>query len=148
MYHYKECGLSNVYLANGYKIEKHEEYGETVAIDNASGLHNAIGLNILENSVPLMSGAEFRFLRIELDLSQKMLGSLIGLTDQTIANYEKGKPAAIADRFIRAIYKEKICENIEIMKCLQRLNELDNEEIQYNRLIKLEEKEHEWVEAA
>jgi len=145
MYHYKDCGLPNVYLKNGFLIEQHENYGETVSIDNLDGLHKAIGLDIVNNSVPLMSGAEFRFLRIELDLSQKALGGLLGTTDQTIANYEKDVPKAMADKFLRVLYKESVCGNAGIMENLKRLNKLDREIIEFNKIIELEEINNDWA---
>ena len=147
-YHYRDCGLPNVYLKNGYSIEEHEEYGELVSIENLENLHKVIGLNIVKNSVPLMSGAEFRFLRIELDLSQKALGDLIGVTDQTVANYEKDEPKAMADKFLRIMYKENVCGNTEIMESLQRLNKLDRDITEHQRLIELEETDNNWAIAA
>lgn len=148
MYHYTECGLANVHLKNGYTISQHEEYGETIAIGNIEGLHKVIGLDIVNNSVPLMHGAEFRFLRIELDLSQKSLGELLGTSEQTIANYEKNEPQAMADKFIRILYKENVCGNTEIMESLQRLNELDREVMGFDKLIELEETNDDWSIAA
>jgi len=145
MYHYKDCGLPNVYLKNGYSIEQHEEYGETIAIGNLEGLHKAIGLDIISNSVPLMSGTEFRFLRIELDLSQKALGDLLGTTDQTIANYEKETPKAMGDKFLRVLYKESVCDNVEIMEALQRLNKLDRDDMEFDKLMELEEINDDWT---
>lgn len=146
MYHYEECGLPNIHLKNGYKIEEHTEYGETVSIDNLKGLHDAIGLDIVNNRHPLMTGEEFRFLRIELDLSQKALGGLLGdVTDQTIANYEKNAPQAMADRFLRVLYKEKVCGNTKIMENLERLNELDREITEYEKELEFEEIEDGWM---
>jgi len=37
MYHYTECGLDNVWLANGYR-----QRGDAVSIENSEGLHEAI----------------------------------------------------------------------------------------------------------
>ena len=145
MYHYKDCGLPNVYLKNGFSIEQHEEYGETVAIGNLEGLHKAIGLDIINNSVPVMSGAEFRFLRIELDLSQKALGDLLGTSDQTIANYEKETPKAMGDKLLRVLYEESVCDNTEIMGVLKRLNELDREIMEFDKLIEFEEIGDDWT---
>ncbi len=144
-YHYKDCGLPNIYLKNGFLIEQHEEYGETVSIGNLDGLHKAIGLDIVNNSVPSMSGVEFRFLRIELDLSQKALGDLLGTSEQTIANYEKNEPQPMGDKFIRILYKESVCENTEIMESLRRLNELDRELMKFDKLIEFEEVNDDWA---
>jgi len=41
MYHYKECGLKNVWLVNGFEIKK-TPYGKRVSITNLPGLHKLI----------------------------------------------------------------------------------------------------------
>src|SRR5690606_3021248 len=89
MYHYTESGLSNVYLVNGFTVEMMdgEEYS---SIDDMNGLHNAIASAIIESPKPL-AHQEFRFLRIEMNVSQKTLATRFGVTEQTIARYEKGE---------------------------------------------------------
>ncbi|HAM4230431.1 TPA: transcriptional regulator, partial [Escherichia coli] len=47
MYHYEECGLSNIWLRNGFTIENDEDYGELVSIESVHELHNAIGLFLI-----------------------------------------------------------------------------------------------------
>ncbi len=103
-YRYSASGLSNVFLLNGFTIED-TSYGEVVTIENLNGLHGAIGLYIIENPDP-MSGAEFRFLRKQMELTQSSLAKLMNTTDQTIANYEKGRTADFgpADFLMRSIY--------------------------------------------
>ena len=87
-YHYTECGLDNVWLLNGYMIEQHPNYGELFAIDHVDDLHRFIGRSLI--ALPrLLNGAEFRFLRRELDLSQKTLADLIGSNEQSVAKWEK-----------------------------------------------------------
>jgi putative transcriptional regulator len=107
-YHYKECGLSNIYLKNGYKIVEYEKRSG-VGISNMDLLHRSIGDSIL-NKTFLMTGEEIRFLRIELDLSQKDLAGVLGSTDQTVANFEKNKsPHSKADDIIiRMLYADSI----------------------------------------
>ena len=53
-----------------------------------------------------MTGAEFRFLRKQMELTQQELAGIMKTTDQTIANYEKGKTADLgpADPFLRLTY--------------------------------------------
>jgi transcriptional regulator with XRE-family HTH domain len=53
-----------------------------------------------------MTGAEFRFLRKQLELTQAELASIMKTSDQTIANYEKGKTSELgpADPFMRLTY--------------------------------------------
>jgi DNA-binding transcriptional regulator YiaG len=103
-YRYLESGLDNVFLLNGFAIEK-TTYGPVVTIDELNDLHCAIGLYIVHKPGP-MSGAEFRFLRKQMELTQSQLAAIMNTTDQTIANYEKGKTADFgpADPFIRLTY--------------------------------------------
>ncbi len=103
-YHYLASGLDNVFLLNGVTI-KDTSYGEVVTIDNLNGLHRAIGLHIIEKSEP-MTGAEFRFLRKQMELTQRQLADKMHITDQTIANYEKGntKELGAADPLMRLHY--------------------------------------------
>lgn len=103
-YHYSASGLTNIFLLNGVTIER-SSYGPIVNIENLNGLHHAIGLYIIEKTEP-MTGAEFRFLRKQMELTQQELAGIMKTTDQTIANYEKGKTADLgpADPFLRLTY--------------------------------------------
>ena len=67
MYHYAECGLSNVWLLNGYR-QHAIPYGDAVVVEHVENLHRAIALTLVHRK-PHLSGAEFRFLRKELGLS-------------------------------------------------------------------------------
>ena len=74
-YHYRECGLDNIYLLNGF------EYVETprgmgVTIKARQGLHKAIGAMLVEKRS--LTGKEFRFLRHELTLTQANLAGMAG----------------------------------------------------------------------
>jgi putative transcriptional regulator len=124
MYHYRECGLRNVWLANGY--EAHETpYGEGVSIHDLEGLHRAIARGLIAKAGKL-TGAEFRFLRQELGLSQAKLATMIGNEAQTVALWEKrGGPPKLADRFIRAIYREQDEGNAHIREMIDRLIDAD-----------------------
>ena len=85
-YHYKESGLQNVWLLNGYEAVKTSQ-GESVVIHDLEGLHTVIGEALC--SKKRLTGTEFRFLRKELELSQGGLGLLLGVSDQAIAKWEK-----------------------------------------------------------
>lgn len=103
-YHYVESGLDNVYLLNGVSKTK-TAYGVMVKVDNINGLHRAIGLHIVEKTES-MHGGEFRFLRKLIGRTQVELADEFGVSDQTIANYEKKKARVprIADDWIRVAY--------------------------------------------
>src|SRR6266702_8710684 len=61
MYHYRECGLPNVYLVNGYR-EIEARHGRGVSIEDVKGLQMAIALALVEEE-PSLSGPEVRFIR-------------------------------------------------------------------------------------
>lgn len=125
-YHYTSCGLDHVYLTNGF--ECHETLdGSGVSIHALDELHQTIAMGIVTQRIPITS-KEFRFLRIELDLSQKTLGSLMGKTDQMVAKWEKGesKIPVLADKAIRDLYVESIGES-HIAGLLAELKDLDNQ---------------------
>lgn len=122
MYHYKDSGLDNIYLVNGF--EKHETaYGAGVAIDDIDGLHKAIGKWLATVPKPI-TGAELRFLRHELDLSQKKLGLMMGKSEQAIGRWERGSAKAIdpaADRLIRIFYVEHVEGNGSVRSLIEKL---------------------------
>jgi len=100
-YHYRECGLDNIYLLNGFMREEHdgEEY---VSVHDVDGLWKAIGLHLVLEQKTL-SPKEVRFLRGQMDLTQADLASKLRVDDQTVARWEKGKaklpgPADVALR--------------------------------------------------
>ena len=123
MYHYTETGLQNVWLANGYNVRK-TSYGKSVSIEDAQGLHRAIGRALAHKSY--LTGAEFRFLRKELDLSQHRVADLLGTSEQTVALWEKrGKIPKTADRIFRAIYLEAVDGNVNIKELIECIADLD-----------------------
>lgn len=129
MYHYTDSGLDNIYLANGFKIHK-TPYGEGVSIQDTAGLHRQIGLWLIDLPKPL-TGAELRFLRIEMDLSQAALAHIIASTEQNVRRWEKARSRPIhgpADRLIRALYNEYVGGDGTLRSMVDRLAELDQVE--------------------
>ena len=118
MYHYRECGLKQVWLRNGYR-HVNTPYGEAIEIENVEELHRTIARMLLTR--PRLSGAEFRFLRRELDLSQAALAEMLGNSEQSIALWEKGRGAPKwADRLIRALYREHAEGNARLNEIFAR----------------------------
>lgn len=128
MYHYKEIGLRNVWLANGYH-SINTGYGKATAIEDVEGLHQAIGKS-LATIKPRLTGTEFRFLRKEIGLSQAKFGQVLGIQAQTVALWERGKQRVPkwADRMIRLLYLEAMGGNAKINELLKRLNDSDRQE--------------------
>jgi putative transcriptional regulator len=126
MYHYLGCGLSNVYLKNGYRLAK-TPYGEGVSIHDLDGLHDAIGAAIVSDPHPMM-GEAFRFLRVELDLSQAGLAALLGCDEQAVARWEKGtsKVNAPAERLLRLLYKQMKLGEKKLAPLLKMLQQLES----------------------
>lgn len=128
MYQYQESGLDNVWLVNGYSVIDDPDYGECVSISDTLGLHKAIAHNLIFNK-PRLTGAEFRFLRKELDLSQKALSDLFGNEEQAVARWEKtGKVPKWADRLLRACLIEFYGEETGILELVQRIKDIDERE--------------------
>lgn len=122
-YHYTECGLDNVYLENGFTVHK-TAYGKGVSIDDTKGLHRVIGQWIIALPKPL-NGAELRFIRTELDVTQKDLAGILGTTEQTLRLWEKRRtnplPSGPADRLVRAFYAEYLNGNASVIRMTERL---------------------------
>ena len=133
MYQYLESGLDNVFLRNGYKIHK-TPYGEGVSITNSDGLHKAIGRTIINAPKPI-NGAELRFLRVQLDLSQHDLAELLGTGEQAVRRWEKNRTKDMPgpeDRLLRQLYSEFIGGDGTLRERVQRLADLDRQE--YERI--------------
>ena len=145
MYHYRECGLRNVWLTNGF--DQHETaYGPGIAIHDLPGLHRAIGRGLISKG-GRMTGNELRFLRREMALSQAKLATLLGNEAQTVALWEKrGGQPKIADRFIRALWREQDEGNAQIRDMIERLADMD--EAEGNARIVVEQDDGEWRVAA
>lgn len=124
-YHYTECGLDNVYLINGY-VPVSTPRGEGVKIQDIEGLHRAIGLMLVEEKQSL-NGNEFRFLRHEMNMTQKTLAGILGVDAQSVARWEKGQTQTDgpSQNILRLLYREYIGGNIAIVEPLKRLAELD-----------------------
>jgi len=106
MYQYTECGLDNVYLINGY-ARTHSPSGKGIQIYDIDKLHKVISRNLVEKESPL-SPQEFKFLRVESDISHQQLGDLLQKKGLTIANWESGleEIPMPADNMLRNIYVE------------------------------------------
>lgn len=141
MYQYTACGLDNIWLKNGYEISESPD-GRGVSIHDLDSLHKLIADGVVNKPAPL-NGKEFRFLRMEMDLSQKAVGDLMDKTDQMIARWEKGSNAVpvLADVAIRNLYMESIGKT-PIAGLLKELSNLDRQ--LHELKIELEETQQGW----
>lgn len=105
MYQYVECGLPNVYLANGYE-QTNTPNGPAIAIRDVEQLHVAVA-HILVEEMPWLTGEEVRFLREYLDLTHAQLGELLGEEEQHVRCWEKLERAPrAADHAIRLVFRD------------------------------------------
>jgi len=149
-YHYKESGLENVYLMNGYTIEEvdGEEY---VSIDSVDELWKAIGLNLVTNK-KLLSAKEVRFLRSQMDKTQAEVASVLRVDDQTVARWEKGKvtlsgTADVAFRMLFLMSKVAQPEGTEILvSWLETIKKLIEKDAPVNDAVVFEQNKsnHNW----
>lgn len=141
-YHYVQCGLDYVWLTNGYKVEE-TPYGAGVTIDGVDALHKSIAEYLTEKPGRL-TGAEFRFLRLELDMSQRRIGELMGKEAQTVALWEKSnKLNQDVDFMIRHIYRQSIINARQsYVEMVDWLNSKDRSE--YEAAVQFEETKNGW----
>jgi DNA-binding transcriptional regulator YiaG len=121
MYHYESIGLPNVWLVDGYE-EIDTPYGKAVSIHDLLELHRTIASQLVQVQRPL-TGAELRFLRKELGLTQEAVGDYLGKNVQSIAIWEKHstKAALVADRLLRLLFIEQERGNAPVRELLDRL---------------------------
>ena len=122
-YRYRECGLDNIFLLNGYTIDD----DGTLHIINIHDLHKSIAENIILSSTRI-KGREIRYLRHYLDFSQKVLGDVLQVDYQSVHRWETGKAkiTKTTERLLRAIVYEYINGNGRIADLINRLSDLDN----------------------
>lgn len=99
MFHYDTCGLPNIYLDGGVTVHD-TPHGPATSIADLDGLHHLIAMDIINDPAP-MSPEEFRFLRIELDLSQRALAAILQTEEKNVQRWETGNtklpgPATVA----------------------------------------------------
>jgi len=125
-YHYVESGLDNIYLVDGFTIHD-TPYGKGVSVKDTAGLHRAIGRWIVATPKPI-AGAELRFIRLEMEITQRNLAAILNATEQTLRLWEKHRTKPIpgtADRLLRALYLDFQGGDGSVRKMLARLADLD-----------------------
>ncbi|MCG0993897.1 hypothetical protein LHT11_01610 [Acetobacter indonesiensis] len=128
MYHFTSCGLDNIWLANGVEF-KQTPRGEMVKIHNLDGLHKAIAKSIITGPNRIC-GAEFRFLRSMLGVSQEGLGDILTQSRSTIARWEAERDKPIdgaCDKLLRIIYMRKADGDERVGRLIDMLVDLDEE---------------------
>lgn len=148
-YHYRESGLSNVYLANGFETVE-TNFGESVHIQNVEALHEAIGSFLVECPVKL-KGESLKFLRTQLNMTQIRMGKDVFLhkDGQSVALWEKDKEGEIpgqAEIILRSFYKEaKSGAATHVTTLLQKFAEEECAEF-HGRRIEFQNTQGSWVQ--
>lgn len=140
MYHYKACGLDNVWLENGYTVKK-TPYGDAVAVRDAEQLHSVLGVELTKKNGRLTPN-EVRFLRTQLCLSQKSLGEMLGVSDQAVSLWERGQgdiPVS-QDTLIRMIYLHKVNGDGDVCQIINRVNTVDR--LLHQKIVAREKQSH------
>jgi DNA-binding transcriptional regulator YiaG len=124
MQKFDEGGLRNVWLENGFELHR-TPYGKAVSYHDLDGLTRTV-CEAITRKPGRLTGAEFRYLRLHLALSQKSLGSLLGVSDQSVASWEKrGRIPLLADKHLRLLWQEKHDGNETIVRTMNRLNDVE-----------------------
>ena len=108
MHHYIESGLSNVYIA-GIAIGVDEDGDEVLRIPAINELHRVIATGIVGHAKGI-SGAELRFLRTEMGLTQAELAATVHRDKQSIGRWERGEIGidGPAEALVRRLAIEKL----------------------------------------
>ena len=125
LFHYKTCGLDNIFLVNGFKYYD-TGYGKGVSISDMDGLHAAIAKSIIYDGTK-PSGQEIRFLRKELGISQAGLAMLMLVDAQTVARWEKDQTEipGPASTLLRLHIENSLSGKELLSAALQKLADLD-----------------------
>lgn len=123
--HYRQCGLDDVYLLNGYTIHE-TPYGDGVSVEDVEGLHRAIARNIVRHK-GLLDAKEIRFLRKMLGFTQADLARKLRCDTQTVARWEKGQTEinGASDLCIRAFYLGREADDVDLLQLAEDLAELN-----------------------
>lgn len=126
VYQYRESGLDSVFLVNGFEYHNSPR-GRTVSIQDVEGLHKTIGLTLAQMEKRL-TGKEFRYLRVEMLLSQASLAKVLGVRELTVSRWEKEEteiPVA-TEAVVREMYLDSIGEGGRIRELLEKIADLDD----------------------
>ena len=125
---YGACELRNIWLANGYRYEEIDGHGRCLEIDNIDGLHRSIGHHLV-NYRKRLSGAEIRFLRVEMGMSQQRLADCLGVDEQTVSLWERGKrrPTVAGERMLRLLYLEHANGKTKVADMIAQWNDSDRQ---------------------
>lgn len=108
VHHYTESGLLNVYIS-GINVERDDDGDEVITIPSVNELHHVIATGIV-NHPKGISGAELRFLRSEMGLTQAEMAALVHRDKQSIGRWERSEIEidSSAEALVRRLAIEKL----------------------------------------
>lgn len=130
-YQYVESGLDSVFIS-GINPMIDDEGDEVVTIHAINVLHAEIARGIIESDGGI-NGAELRFLRTEMGLTQVALGELLSVDGQTVGRYERGDTPIdpTAETLLRRLAGERLVDafdkSIEELAMLVHADDADDE---------------------
>jgi putative transcriptional regulator len=145
--HFTDCGLDNVYLVNGFHFGQTGNGEEVLVIQDLDGLHAAIAKSVSSSSHPL-DAKTFRFLRKHLDMAQRQIAEMLGVSEDIVSLWERARQPVprYADLILRTMVKEKCSGNAELVRAIERYNELDRDD--HEAELRLQLDQDSWKEAA
>ena len=130
--HYTACGLPNVWLENGY-TKKETKYGNAIAVKDIDGLHKLLATKLVEKT-SLLAGYEFRFLRVQLGLTQEGLGKFLDVSENAVSLWErKDAVPNVYDHMLRLMVMAKFSGNTKISDAIERVQTV--EKLAYQRYV-------------
>ena len=145
--HFTDCGLDNVYLVNGFHFGQTGNGEEVLVIQDLAGLHGAIA-RAVSSSPQQLDAKTFRFLRKHLDMAQRQIADMLGVSEESVSLWERARQPVpkYADLILRTMVKEKCSGNAELVRAIERYNELDRDE--HEAELRLQLDHDSWREAA
>ena len=112
-YHYKECGLDNVFV-RGIPCQD-DDGDDVITVHNVAGLHRAIAEGVVAHKAGI-SGQELRFLRTEMGITQAELAKVVHHDTQSVGRWERGEfpIEPTAEALIRLLVVERLKLTTEI----------------------------------
>lgn len=130
--HYTACGLPNVWLANGY-TRKETKHGTAISVKDIDGLHQLLASKLVEKK-NLLTGYEFRFLRVQLGLTQEGLGKFLDVSENAVSLWErKDTVPSVHDHMLRLMVMAKFNGNTKISDAIERVQTV--EKLAYQRYV-------------
>jgi DNA-binding transcriptional regulator YiaG len=130
--HYTACGLPNVWLENGY-TKKETKYGMAISVEDIDGLHQLLATKLIEKT-GLLAGCEFRFLRVQLGLTQEGLGKFLDVSENAVSLWErKDAVPSVYDHMLRLMVMAKFSGNTKISDAIERVQTV--EKLAYQRYV-------------